>query len=81
MTIDDKWSLIGSANWDIRSLRLNFELTVEVYDGDLAGRLAEIIDCQCVQPITLEEIDRRPLHRETRRRGGAALDALYMKAD
>ena len=30
-------SLIGSANWDMRSLRLNFELTVEFYDTDLAG--------------------------------------------
>jgi cardiolipin synthase len=60
MTIDDKWSLIGSANWDIRSLRLNFELTVEVYDGGLAVRLAELIASKCVQPITLEEIDKRP---------------------
>ena len=60
MTIDGEWSLIGSANWDMRSLRLNFELTVEVYDADLAARLAEIIDSRCVQPITLEEIDRRP---------------------
>ena len=51
---------IGSANWDIRSLRLNFELTVEIYDGGLAVRLAEIIDAKRVQPITLEEIDKRP---------------------
>ena len=60
MTIDGGWSLIGSANWDTRSLRLNFELTVEFYDADLAGKLAEIIDARCVQPITLEEIDKRP---------------------
>jgi len=32
MTIDGKWSLVGSANWDMRSLRLNFELTLESYD-------------------------------------------------
>ncbi len=61
MTIDGEWSLIGSANWDMRSLRLNFELTVEVYDRDLAGRLAGIIDARCGQPITLEDIDSRPL--------------------
>ena len=47
MTIDGEWSLIGSANWDMRSLRLNFELTVEVYDRDLAEKLAEIIDARC----------------------------------
>ena len=56
-----EWSLIGSANWDMRSLRLNFELTVEFYDKDLAEKLAEFIDVRCVQPITLAEIDKRPL--------------------
>jgi cardiolipin synthase A/B len=61
MTIDGSWSLIGSANWDMRSLRLNFELTVEFYDTDLAGKLAGMIDARCAQPITLEEIDKRPL--------------------
>ena len=60
MTIDGAWSLIGSANWDMRSLRLNFELTIEHYDSDLARNLAQIIDARCVQPITLEEIDKRP---------------------
>ena len=32
MVIDDAWSLIGSANWDTRSFRLNFELNVELHD-------------------------------------------------
>ncbi len=61
MTIDGSWSLIGSANWDVRSLRLNFELTAEFYDTDLATKLAGMIDARCAQPITLEEIDKRPL--------------------
>jgi cardiolipin synthase len=61
MTVDGSWSLIGSANWDVRSLRLNFELTVEFYDAALAANLAGIIDSRRVQPITLEEIDKRPL--------------------
>ena len=59
MTIDNGWSLIGSANWDMRSLRLNFELTVEFYDPELASVLAEIVDVRRAQPITLEEIDNR----------------------
>src|SRR5262249_26225569 len=29
MVVDRAWSLIGSANWDARSLRLNFELDLE----------------------------------------------------
>ncbi len=60
MTIDGEWSLIGSGIWDMRSLRLNFELTFEIYDPDLAGKLTGFIDARCVQPITLEEIDSRP---------------------
>jgi cardiolipin synthase len=36
MTIDDAWSLIGSANWDTRSFRLNFELNVEIQDEAFA---------------------------------------------
>jgi cardiolipin synthase len=59
MTVDGRWSLIGSANWDVRSLRLNFELTVELYDADLAARLAGLIDIRCIEPITLEKIDGR----------------------
>ena len=35
MVIDDAWSLVGSANWDTRSFRLNFELNVELHDRRL----------------------------------------------
>jgi len=41
MTIDDSWSLIGSANWDTRSFRLNFELNVEIQDPAFACQLAQ----------------------------------------
>jgi len=36
MVVDDSWVLLGSGNWDPRSLFLNFEFNVEVYDRDLA---------------------------------------------
>ena len=39
MIVDGEWSLVGSANWDTRSLRLNFELNVEVYGKALAENL------------------------------------------
>ena len=44
MVVDGEWSLIGSANWDARSFRLNFELNVELYDPALAAVLAATID-------------------------------------
>lgn len=39
LVVDDAWALIGSSNWDARSLRLNFEFDVEVYDPDLVVAL------------------------------------------
>jgi cardiolipin synthase len=43
MVVDGAWSLIGSANWDIRSFRLNFEICVELYDDALAAALAGFV--------------------------------------
>lgn len=61
MVVDGCWSLIGSANWDVRSLRLNFELNVEVYDEGLAGEISERIAGQPVRELTLGHLLRAPL--------------------
>jgi cardiolipin synthase len=58
MTIDDAWSLIGSANWDTRSFRLNFELNVEVQDEAFARTLIEAMPTG--RPLTKAEIDGNP---------------------
>jgi cardiolipin synthase len=42
MIIDDTWALIGTSNWDSRSLRLNFEFDVECYDAVTAAKLKKI---------------------------------------
>jgi cardiolipin synthase len=55
MVIDDAWALIGSANWDTRSFRLNFELNVELHDPDLAGKIAAV--APTTRRLTLAEID------------------------
>jgi cardiolipin synthase A/B len=39
MTVDGLWSLIGSTNWDPRSLRLNFEFNLACFDNALAANL------------------------------------------
>ncbi|MBU6444049.1 MAG: phospholipase [Alphaproteobacteria bacterium] len=44
MTVDGEWCLVGSSNWDTRSLRLNFELDVECYDRALTGQIDALID-------------------------------------
>lgn len=61
MIVDDAWSLIGSTNWDPRSLRLNFEFNVECYDDELAEQLNRIVDQKAhhARPVTLEEFNSR----------------------
>ena len=61
MTIDDGWSLVGSANWDQRSLRLNFELNMEVYDRDFTTVISEKIAERKGSEITLRMWRARPL--------------------
>ena len=41
VVVDDFYLNVGSANLDPRSLRLNFEFNVEIYDPDLAKTLSE----------------------------------------
>jgi cardiolipin synthase len=63
MLVDGAWSLVGSANWDPRSLRLNFEFNVECYGSALAEILDEIVQRKLKQArrIGLEEVDGRAL--------------------
>lgn len=70
MTVDGNWTLIGSSNLDARSLRLNFELDVEIFDASFAG----MIDRQIATRIdtaweeTLERLRGRPFWKRLRNR-------------
>jgi len=44
--IDGEWLMMGSANLDPRSFRLNFEFNVEAYSRELAARVADYMDRQ-----------------------------------
>jgi len=39
VVVDSSWGLVGSANMDVRSFRINFEATVLLYDEPLAAEL------------------------------------------
>ncbi|HSH43054.1 MAG TPA: phospholipase D-like domain-containing protein [Arenicellales bacterium] len=39
LVVDGAWCLLGSANWDPRSLRLNFEFNLEAFDPALSAEL------------------------------------------
>jgi cardiolipin synthase A/B len=61
--IDDQWLMIGSANFDIRSMRLNFELNVLVRDPERAAELEAILRQDFdhdSHPIDLAEFLKRP---------------------
>ncbi len=61
MVIDGAWCLIGSANWDVRSFRLNFELGVEIYDPVLAVQLEALVAARRGPALTSKLLDSRPL--------------------
>ncbi|MDD5711823.1 MAG: phospholipase D-like domain-containing protein, partial [Smithellaceae bacterium] len=66
--VDDHYIQIGSANIDARSLRLNFELNVEIYDETLAKDLSDYF-CEIKsrsKVVTLEEVDSRPFFERLR---------------
>lgn len=61
--IDDVWSLIGSTNWDPRSLRLNFEFNVECFSRELTAQLLDVIETKLLdaRSVSMDEIESRPL--------------------
>lgn len=61
--VDDLYALVGSANLDPRSLRLNFEFNLEVFDREFVTRMKEHFDgCRdAAHRTTLAEMDGRPL--------------------
>jgi len=61
MIVDGHWVLLGSANWDARSLRLNFELNVECYGRDFADKMDLVIKKKMLgaHEVTLAEVDAR----------------------
>jgi len=77
--VDGVWSLIGSANLDPRSLRLNFELDLEVFDRHFTGILERHFSeaLAASREITLEEVDGRSLP-EKLRDGTAKLFSPYL---
>ena len=61
LVVDDYYTNIGSANFDPRSLRLNFELNIEIFDAHVAGAVSSHIR-NCIKrsgEITLKDLDQR----------------------
>lgn len=63
MLVDQQWTLLGSTNWDPRSLRLNFEFNVECYNAALGREVAQLIQARraAARQVTQAEMDGRQL--------------------
>lgn len=62
VVVDDQWCLLGSANMDARSFRLNYEISAAVCDPTVVGGLTRLIDGFCEQS---RRISRRAAHQAT----------------
>jgi cardiolipin synthase len=62
LSIDGAWSYVGSSNLDPRSLRLNFEIDLEVLNEGFAAEIDEHIDevIKSASPVTLSALRSRP---------------------
>lgn len=58
IVVDNMWAMFGSSNFDARSLQLNFEFNVEVYDETVAEKIGLRISKKvtAAKTVTLEEI-------------------------
>ena len=63
VTVDGLWAGLGSPNWDLRSLRLNFEFLLECYDAPFVAELDRLIDEKIANStqLTFDRIYERPL--------------------
>jgi cardiolipin synthase len=64
VTVDDEFCLFGSLNLDARSLHLNFEITLAIYDRQFSTELADLQHSYLAHStwMNLAEWQSRPLH-------------------
>ena len=68
MLVDGAWTLVGSANWDPRSLRLNFEFNIECYDEGLCGSMGNLVEekLKSAREVTKAQVDSRSIPLQLR---------------
>jgi len=61
--VDNNFASIGTANLDIRSFKLNFEVNAFIYDKETNAKMAKDFfeDLRVSKKVVLEEYEKRPL--------------------
>lgn len=62
IVVDEEISSVGTANIDVRSFKLNFEVNAFLYDEELSKRLTQIFkeDMKVSEVLTIEQYQQRP---------------------
>lgn len=66
IVVDRRWATIGSANLDLRSFRLNFELNILTYGSEVASELYRTFlrDLDRSTEVSLSAVHRWPIRRK-----------------
>ncbi|WAH35892.1 phospholipase D-like domain-containing protein [Alicyclobacillus dauci] len=78
MTIDGELSIVGAANYDMRSFRLDYEVCEVVYNVDVARGLTEQFnrDVSNSIPLRIEDLQRRSVPQRIREQAARLLSPL-----
>jgi cardiolipin synthase len=70
VVVDGEWTILGSANMDIRSFRMNYEVSVDVLGRDLAERMEDLFreDLAASRALDSATWAQRPLGRKIKER-------------
>ena len=73
MAVDGLWCLVGSANWDTRSFRLNFEVDLEAYHAETVAQVSAKITAHQTVLLTAADLAKRSWAASTRDRASRLL--------
>lgn len=77
--VDGKWSIIGSANMDVRSKELNQENALGILDVGFARQVTETFfaDLEYAREVDLAEFRRRPVHHRVREKVASLFEEQF----
>ena len=77
LIIDEFFVSVGSANFDVRSFRLNDEANLNTFNADLAAKLTELFyeDLERADQVTLGQWEARPLREKAMERVGVLFES------
>ena len=79
LVVDGTWSIVGSTNFDNRSLELNDEINVAVADRNLAARLTEDFEADLRRSgqLRLDAWRKRPVSHKAREKFWSLFGELF----